>query len=378
MGMDAGHMPFGRMAKAIPPAYASYLFGFMVRHTLKSKFGISAPSWDEAQEDLPRERRRMNHLLRGAGSTNPVQGVELVRNLKERSGEVAEIGGPSSTETTAELDTELACLGVDSQEGGEQWAEVRWSITRLAAREIELSFAGGCDTVLGPAESWLGELRPVKRPPLLEDGEGLDGRNTFVMLGRHDVKEGAVALRRAIEREPRTRAVVVCEPADEEVWRAALEGAARVVKVMELGGRESIGGAPATELLKGLDRAIVLAINERRAGGQQGAFDREAVRSLMDPLDTGEAKLPSAWKNAVSYSPYPDLRPENWEGKGFPDRIMRLVREGAEIKPLDEPESQQVRPGEVADPRSVDCFVLTRYGTVLINLGLGFNVGTCL
>ena len=72
----------------------------------------------------------------------------------------------------------------------------------------------------------------------------------------------------------------------------------------------------------------------------------------MDPLDTGEHKIPSAWKNAVSYSPYPELRPEAWEGKGFPERIERLVRVGAEIKPLDDPEKQGPREGEKADPRS--------------------------
>ena len=121
---------------------------------------------------------------------------------------------------------------------------------------------------------------------------------------------------------------------------------------MELGGPQSIGGARAADLLAGLDRAIVLAVNERTCGEHRGTFDRDSVRALMDPLDTGEQKLPSAWKNAVSYSPYPDLRPENWEGKGFPERIERLVRVGAEIKPLDEPEVQGPRAGDVADPKS--------------------------
>ena len=49
MGLDEGHMPFARMAKAIPPAYASFLFGHMVRRTLKERYGVCVPSWDDAQ-----------------------------------------------------------------------------------------------------------------------------------------------------------------------------------------------------------------------------------------------------------------------------------------------------------------------------------------
>ena len=34
MGLDVGHMTFKEMAKAIPPAYAQFAFGEMVRFTL--------------------------------------------------------------------------------------------------------------------------------------------------------------------------------------------------------------------------------------------------------------------------------------------------------------------------------------------------------
>ena len=52
----------------------------------------------------------------------------------------------------------------------------------------------------------------------------------------------------------------------------------------------------------------------------------------MDPVDAGlEPPTPKAWKEAVSYTRYPTLDPRRWEGKGFPERIEKLVSEGAAI-----------------------------------------------
>ena len=76
----------------------------------------------------------------------------------------------------------------------------------------------------------------------------------------------------------------------------------------------------------------------------------------MDPLDLGIGALPKSdpkrWKNAVSFSPYPELKIEQWEGKGFPARILDLVREGVKIEPNDSPEPQGARVDELIDPRS--------------------------
>ena len=72
----------------------------------------------------------------------------------------------------------------------------------------------------------------------------------------------------------------------------------------------------------------------------------------MDPLDLGIGALPKRWKNAVSFSPYPELKIEHWEGKGFPARILDLVRDGVRIEPNDSPEPQGARAGEMVDPRS--------------------------
>ena len=69
----------------------------------------------------------------------------------------------------------------------------------------------------------------------------------------------------------------------------------------------SVGGAPAEKLLVGLSSALVLAVGERTYRQDQGTIDYEVVRRMMDPLDTGETTFPKRWKQAVSYSPYPEL-----------------------------------------------------------------------
>ena len=130
---------------------------------------------------------------------------------------------------------------------------------------------------------------------------------------------------------------------------------------MSLGGPDSIGGAPARDLILMLDQAMVLAINERTYPEESGGFSRDAARALMDPLDTGKEKIPKAWKDAVSYSAYPKLQPERWAGKGFPERVMELIRTGAVFEPCDPPEVQGISEGERVDPNSEEPLGAGRY-----------------
>ena len=174
----------------------------------------------------------MNHLLRGAGSVNPNQGVELVRN-REGEEEVVHPKGNLTSSYGLEGEAEPEEASFEDVGESEQWARVDWSITQLAAREIELSYAGGCNAALGPGRTGLEDLRPIRHPPLLKGGQGLEGMNVFVILGLEDIQEGAEALLHAIKRDPKTRAVVVCKPSEEGAWRAPFRGEFRVTRVIE-------------------------------------------------------------------------------------------------------------------------------------------------
>ena len=79
MGLDHDHMPYSRMSKAIPPAYASDILGQIARHVLRVRFGLPVRSYDEALSDFPQARRELSHWLRGAGGVSSTQGLELTR-----------------------------------------------------------------------------------------------------------------------------------------------------------------------------------------------------------------------------------------------------------------------------------------------------------
>jgi len=79
MGVDPGYKPFARLAKALPPAYISYIFGQMAMRQVESEFGIEAITFDQYEASRYESRMRMRHLLRGAGGASPALGVSLTR-----------------------------------------------------------------------------------------------------------------------------------------------------------------------------------------------------------------------------------------------------------------------------------------------------------
>ena len=292
--------------------YAAFLFGQVVRHVLKTEYGVHVLSWDEARGDLPRARRQMAHLMRGGGGPNPNMGVELRASGPEPV--PSEIQGARE-----EREPKHASLDFNDAYGerlGDPPKNLEWGITELAAREIELSYAGGCDAVLTSDGNnhWLESIRPVRQLGLDLAGRRAAGRNVFIMVDTADIAAAAQMLASAHCADPSTRGVLVCKRSDEEEWRRRLECCARVTTILSLGGPRSVGGASPSELLTGLEEASVLSFGERAFQETRGRLDRDQVGSLMDPLDLGIGALPKRWKSAVSFSPYPELKIEQWEG----------------------------------------------------------------
>ena len=252
MGVDVGHMPFARLAKAIPPIYSAYLLGFMVRHTLRQRFGVAALTYDEALRDLPRARRQMRHLLRGAGGDDPRQGVELA------APEMGPAGPPAVDEP-------------EVSRHDHTFVEPGWGISQLAAREIEISFAGGCDALIAHSsvDHWLSDIRRVDRLGLGSDIPQ-EVENVLVLVHPADVPTAARSLVEGLKQNSRLRSVVLCLPEDEPAWRLHLRGSARVVTALSLGdsgGLRSVGGSSPQDLLTGAGAALALAVNERSGAG---------------------------------------------------------------------------------------------------------------
>lgn len=101
--------------------------------------------------------------------------------------------------------------------GGDQ---LDWGLTLEGAREVELSYASGCEArlVSAGAEDWLAELRTsleVVLPSGEEPGRALQGKNMFVNVSRPDMEAAAAILVDAFEKDPSTRAMVLCRPEEE-------------------------------------------------------------------------------------------------------------------------------------------------------------------
>ena len=346
MAIDVGHMSFARMAKAIPPAYSAFIHGSIMRHVLWTKYGLRVPSWREAQADLPKARRDLAFWMRGGGGPSPSMGVEFY--------------GPENSLAVGETPTQGEVMADEIEtSSSDRPSEISWSPTLEGSREIELSFAGGCDGSLVSVGSTMNysDLRPVHRVTLSdgtgEGAQGLAGLNVLVHVVPSRIKQAAAVLRDARDADRLTRAVIVCLPEDEVEWVKALGEESRVSWVMDLGGRHSVT-PDARKLVEGAHAARVLSFGERECLETGARVDRLAVAALMDPVDSGSRPpIPKAWKRAVAHSPYPDLLVENWEGKGFPPHILDLVRNGARIEPFStsEVDSEDLS-GDCVDPRS--------------------------
>ena len=322
MGLDVGHMPFGRMAKAIPPAYACAVVGQIVRHVLRTRFGVPALSYDEALLDMSRARRQLDHWGRGAGGVSQLAGLELVSRVADVEPEL---------DISAARPAGCASAGADN---------LSWTVTDVATREIDLSWAGGFDqSIVSPGGSdWLRHLRPIALLDPGVDAISLVGRNTFIHVTRQSVPIVADALRRACELDVTTRAAVVCSDADLPVWRASLVPGSglRLARLFDLGGPRSVGGHEAERLLVGATRAAVFAVGERVCTGGL-MLDHSSVEIGMDPMDLGIGVLPKAWKHAVSHSEYPPPPIEAWRGLGFPASVLEAIEHGVRIEPFEAP-----------------------------------------
>ena len=216
MGLDPGHMPHGRMAKALPPAYMEYVTGQLAMHTLRVRYGVRTRSYTEMLADPPRCHRELRLLRRGAGGQSPSLGLKLEparsgpepsrgrggpRSLAEEEGLVEPVGavsracdsswqvgdlawyipreGSPSQVRVAQVDEASRAAGEElcvtvrelSGAGGERsttarrvarscpaptdpsaLAPAKWSLTESDFRELDYTYAGDFDSCWLPPE----------------------------------------------------------------------------------------------------------------------------------------------------------------------------------------------------------------------------------
>ena len=93
MGLDMSHMPYDRLAQAVPPDYSQWIFGQMCMSIVQAEYGCPAISFDEMKARPAQAKRVLAQWLRGVGADQPSAGMSWVTRHDGDGNEVAAAGG---------------------------------------------------------------------------------------------------------------------------------------------------------------------------------------------------------------------------------------------------------------------------------------------
>ena len=83
MGLDKDHMPYDRLAQAVPPAYSQWVFGQMCMRILESEYNCPVFTFDEMRAQPGRAQGSIRNWLLGIGFDRPSAGMSLVKRWEE-------------------------------------------------------------------------------------------------------------------------------------------------------------------------------------------------------------------------------------------------------------------------------------------------------
>ena len=82
MGVDRGHMPYDRLAQAVPPAYSQWVFGQMCMRVVEAEYGCPAFTFDAMRANPAVAKRALARWLVGIGADSPSAGMSLVPRIE--------------------------------------------------------------------------------------------------------------------------------------------------------------------------------------------------------------------------------------------------------------------------------------------------------
>ena len=184
--------------------------------------------------------------------------------------------------------------------------EESWGLTRLAIRELDLSAGGGWSALWAPREvcDELQIIRKTKKLAGRVNGAQVAGHNVLIMQPPVTTAQAIGAVAEALERDPLTRAVVVCRPTVSRCWFDAAKKLCRVSLLMEFGGGRGVGGFGRQQLVRGSGVAVAIAIGVRLCHPAVRIDYDDSARE-MDLQDRGAGSDFDLIKWAVSFTPCP-------------------------------------------------------------------------
>ena len=290
MDVDVGHMPYDRLAQAIPPAYARLMTGQMCMQIAHDRFGVPAISYDEHLRTPDASKRALAAWLRGAGDDRAEAGLMFVGASTQPQGGEAE-----------QEETESTVWDVETVPGPEE----------SAFRELEYSHIGGFDQQWSTCNHhWLNAIRPNTILPHLEvpSVSQWTGNNTFIRVGKQQLKRALPSLLEAT-RLPGTRVTVEVQ-SKHASWLG------------RLGFKEehSNGGA-----------IRYMSLGRRSGLSKRSYLDHSLCEQHMDPRDVNKTTWADLDKRERSWRPV-WWDPLPWSASDMPEQVVRIMTQGATIE----------------------------------------------
>ena len=332
MGLDEGHMGWGRLAQAIPPVYAELLFGLAAMEEVHRRFGVPRITHDDMMARPSWARGTLASWLRGAGEASVGAGLGFEPRVSEAAQAArAAIGaavGASVSESPPVMAEALEPCPVPS------WAEGGWGLSEERFRELYYTHAGGYDqAVLSEgAPNWLAAFTAT--PRVAASVDSLAGHNTYVHVRPAEAGAALDAAVAALAAARGTRVTMVlaadASAASTRVLRRAR--AAGFATLRHFGRCEAASwhrGALLATRAPG--ELVVLHAGRRRSPPPALQLDRARSRAAMDDIDAGRVpKEDGDLKHQRSWEPI-EHDPGVWRGKGLPDTVVEMMTEGVRV-----------------------------------------------
>ena len=359
MDVDPGHMPYDRLAQAVPPAYSQWVFSQMCMRIVHAEFGCPIFTFDEMKSNPALAKRVVAQWLCGVGADSPSAGMTLVpRVQREAADEVENDDWQAETSYAFVAETVSLALadGGDATSGGGDHEAGRDFIPEIHSnplpekegvrhdpvgvagelyslgtprieegvfRELYYAHFGGFEqqwSSLGTLP-WLPVLRScttLRSEELPSVGE-LIGKNTYVEVDSLQLAAVASRLAAAVSQGGRGTRVLLVTPAS-DISSLIEIGFKRVDCIATYGGEDALRAQGLTAVWCGA----------RASPRCESKLDHDAVRHEMDPRDRDDYVEDKVAKAELTWSPI-SHDPALWRGKGMPADVEAIMTEGVRI-----------------------------------------------
>ena len=197
MGIDPAHMPYERLAQAIPPVYEQLVFAQACMVACHRDYGVPSITFDEMMLDPDTARSTLRFWLRGAGDAAPDAG--LAWQPARTAAAKALLPVPTRAPVTRPEGSRPR--GAAATEDGDGAVAV---IEEVEFREVQYSAVGGFSQQHVPrgASRWLDVLIDTDAFQGSDRTTWLAGENTHVACSLTDLRGWLVPILAAREADP--------------------------------------------------------------------------------------------------------------------------------------------------------------------------------